>query len=287
MTQQSGQVFACIDGSRSSVAVTDYAIWASQALNAKLIFLHAINNPHAPVQTDLSGTTGLGMREKLLEQLVELEEQRGKLERERGRAILADVIARAREKGVENPGELLRNGKIVDVIMELEPQARLLVLGKQGKDGDMVARHVGSHLESILRLIHKPVLVTPLKFKQPESFLIAYDGSPTAYKLVERVSQSPFLKGLPVHILMVGNDTQANWEKLHAAKTELGKNGFETYVAIRPGKVDEAISLYVEEKGIDLLAMGAYGHSRIRQLVLGSTTTKMIMKAAVPLLVLR
>ena len=33
--------------------------------------------------------------------------------------------------------------------------------------------------------------------------------------------------------------------------------------------------------------MGAYGHSRIRQWLIGSTTTNMIRHATVPLLVLR
>jgi nucleotide-binding universal stress UspA family protein len=33
--------------------------------------------------------------------------------------------------------------------------------------------------------------------------------------------------------------------------------------------------------------MGAYGHSRIRQLLIGSTTTAMIRHSTVPLLLLR
>ncbi|MFP4155114.1 MAG: universal stress protein [Halothiobacillaceae bacterium] len=287
MNEQTRQVYACIDGSRSTRAVTHYAVWAARSLGAPLTFLHVIDNPHAPSQTDLSGNMGLGTRERLLEQMVELEEQRGKVERERGRAILAEAAESARNQGLAEPLELLRNGNVTEIILELEDNTRLLVLGKQGKDGEMVTLHVGSHLENILRLIHRPVLVTPLEFRKPESFLIAYDGSPTAYRLVERVSQSPFVKGLPAHVLMIGEDEQRNWEKLHSARTELAKNGFEVNVAIRPGKVDEAITLYIEEKGIDLLAMGAYGHSRIRQLVLGSTTTRMIMKAQVPLLILR
>ncbi|WP_420851733.1 universal stress protein [Qingshengfaniella alkalisoli] len=32
----------------------------------------------------------------------------------------------------------------------------------------------------------------------------------------------------------------------------------------------------VSEEGFDLLVMGAYGHSRIRSLIIGSTTTAMI-----------
>jgi nucleotide-binding universal stress UspA family protein len=36
-----------------------------------------------------------------------------------------------------------------------------------------------------------------------------------------------------------------------------------------------------------LLAMGAYGHSRIRQLIVGSTTTTLLRTSAVPVLILR
>ncbi|MGM0516743.1 MAG: universal stress protein [Pseudomonadota bacterium] len=287
MNENKDQVLACIDGSRSTEAVTDYAAWAAESLKAPLTFLHAISNPHAPSKTNLSGNMTLGGREKLLEEMVELEEKRGRLERERGRALLADVLSRARDRGFEKPGELLRNGDITEIILELEDAMQMLVLGKQGKDGDAVARHVGSHLSGILSMIHKPTLVTPLEFKRPESFLIAYDGSPTAYKLVEMACNTPLLQGLPVHILMVGEEKQGNWDKIQAANTRLQKAGFDTQVAIRQGKVDEAVSMYLEEKSIDLLAMGAYGHSPIRYLVLGSTTTKMIMKADVPLLVVR
>jgi len=287
MTDNKEPVLACVDGSRSSEAVTDYAVWAADALSAPLTFLHAISNPHAPAKTDLSGNMTLGGREKLLEEMVELEEKRGRLERERGRALLADVLSRARDRGFASPDELLRNGDITEVILELEESAQMLVLGKQGKDGDAVAMHVGSHLAGILSMIHKPTLVTPLAFKRPESFLIAYDGSPTAYKLVEMAARTPLLQGLPVHILMVGEEKQANWDKLQVANTRLQKAGFDTQVAIRQGKVVQAVSDYVEEKGIHMLAMGAYGHSPIRYLVLGSTTTKMIMKANVPLLVVR
>ncbi len=287
MTKNKEPVLACVDGSRSSEAVTDYAVWAAEALSAPLTFLHATSSLHVSSKVDLSGSMTLGGREKLLKEMVALEEKHGRLERERGRALLDDVLSRARDRGFPSPDGLLRNGDITTVILELEETIQMLALGKQGRDGDAAAMHVGSHLAGILSMIRKPTLVTPLGFKRPESYLIAYDGSPTAYKLVEMVARTPLLQGLPVHILMVGEEKQANWDKLQVANTRLQKAGFATQVAIRQGKVDQAVSDYIEEKDIDLLAMGAYGHSPIRYLVLGSTTTKMIMKANVPLLVVR
>ncbi|HAG96646.1 MAG TPA: universal stress protein UspA, partial [Gammaproteobacteria bacterium] len=38
---------------------------------------------------------------------------------------------------------------------------------------------------------------------------------------------------------------------------------------------------------IELKVMGAYGHSRIREFILGSNTTRMLASSTVPVLILR
>jgi nucleotide-binding universal stress UspA family protein len=43
----------------------------------------------------------------------------------------------------------------------------------------------------------------------------------------------------------------------------------------------------VEEGGFDLLVMGAYGHSRIRTLMIGSTTTALLRATSISMLVMR
>ncbi|MEC7190861.1 MAG: universal stress protein, partial [Pseudomonadota bacterium] len=50
---------------------------------------------------------------------------------------------------------------------------------------------------------------------------------------------------------------------------------------------EKVISDHVEQYNIDLLVMGAYGHSRIRNLMIGSTTTQMIRSCLVPVLLFR
>ena len=44
---------------------------------------------------------------------------------------------------------------------------------------------------------------------------------------------------------------------------------------------------YVEKQNIDFLIMGAYGHSRIRHLVIGSTTAQMLRCSHIPVLLFR
>jgi nucleotide-binding universal stress UspA family protein len=44
---------------------------------------------------------------------------------------------------------------------------------------------------------------------------------------------------------------------------------------------------YQQENDIDMLVMGAYGHSRMRSLVIGSTTTEMVRSCRLPVLLFR
>ncbi|MCG5501097.1 universal stress protein [Ectothiorhodospira lacustris] len=281
------KVIACIDGSRSSLSVCDHAAWAARRLDSPLTLLHVVHNPHAESQKDLSGNLSLGGREALLQQMVETEEKRGKLIREQGRAILTDALERVKQAGIADPGSLLRNDRVTEALDELQEEARLLVVGKQGQDGDKVARHIGSHLESIIRTVKRAVLVCPLEFTEPQRFMIAYDGSSTAHTVVERVAQSPMLKGLEAHLLMVGEDSGDNRAKLDNAHRTLENHGFTVKAVLQPGEVCEQVCAYRQAHDIHLLAMGAYGHSRLRQFFVGSTTTKMIMNSPIALLILR
>lgn len=280
-------IIACIDGSRSSEFVCDYAAWASRRLGAPLTLLHVIHNPHAESHLDLSGSLGLGSREQLLEEMVELEERRGILLREQGKALLADAEQRVQQDGIAQPARLLRHGTITETLTELQGQARLVVLGKQGREGERIERHIGSHLESIIRTLQRPLLVSPLRYREPECFLIAYDGSATAERMVEWVAQSTLLRGLPAHLLMAAEENSTTREQLAQAHERLATHGFSVQSHLRPGMVEEVLCAFRKEFDIHLVVMGAYGHSRLRQFFVGSTTTRMIMESPMPLLILR
>jgi nucleotide-binding universal stress UspA family protein len=45
---------------------------------------------------------------------------------------------------------------------------------------------------------------------------------------------------------------------------------------ILAGQPDEVLGARVEEAGASIVVMGAYGHSRIRSFVIGSTTSEML-----------
>ncbi len=281
------QVMAAIDGSKFSEGVCDYAAWASLALEAPLTFLHVVDNHPQTAEADLSGNIGLGSREHLLEELSELEEKRAKVAQEQGRLMLQAARERAVEGGVTEPGSRQRNGTLVETLEELEEEIRLLVVGKRGETAHQDSGHLGSNLERVVRTLHRPILMVPDAFKRPEKVMIAFDGSKTTRKGVEMLARSPLFDGVPVHVVIVGAETGDNRSQLDWALATLRDAGHEAEGAIRAGEVEATLRAYQEEQGIDLLVMGAYGHSRIRHLLVGSTTTEMLRKAQGPVLLLR
>jgi nucleotide-binding universal stress UspA family protein len=278
---------ACIDGSSHAVAVCDMATWASLRLDAPLSFIHVLDREHQQPKGNLSGSIGLGSQEHLLEELAELDEKRGKLAKEQGRIMLEAARARAIEGGVSKPETVQRHGELVDTLVEFEPHTRLLVLGRHGEDSASAYAHLGSHVEQVIRALHRPILVTLGEFRVPQKIMLAFDGSSTTRKGVEMLAGSPLFNDLELHLVLVGADTDDHREQLNWASTTLEQSGIKAQTAIVPGEVDKVLPEYQQSHGIDLMVMGAYGHSRIRQLLVGSTTTAMIRDARVPLLILR
>ncbi|WKE66099.1 universal stress protein [Gallaecimonas kandeliae] len=279
------EVMACIDGARHSDSICQYAAWSAGQLSAPLTLLHVLDHSHGQHGGDFSGAIGLGAQESLIEEMARLDEQRSKLAMEQGKLMLEAAREQLTGQGLADVSVRQRHGELVASLKELEPQTRLWVLGKHGASEE--AEGLGVHVERIVRALSQPVLLAPDSFKAPQSVLIAFDGSATTRKLVEVVARSPLFKGLPCHVVMVGDDSEDHQVQLKWALAQLTLEGHQCQGAVIKGEVDKVLHQYRDENALDLLVMGAYGHSRIRQLLLGSTTTTMLRQSQVPVLLLR
>jgi len=282
------RVIALIDGSTYSRSVCDHAAWIAQRLEAGVDLLHVLGRrgtSSAPV--DLSGNLDANGREGLLAELASLDEQRAKLALKRGRMILDDARARIIEDGVADVGGMLRHGDIIEAVQEFEAGAELIVIGKRGEAADFARMHLGSNLERVVRASHKPVFVASRAFAPITRFLIAFDGGTSAMKAVDHVAASPLFAGLACRLLMVGAGNDEQHRKLEDAATVLRGGGLTVDAAIVPGQPDAVIAHEVETGAIGLVVMGAYGHSRIRSLIIGSTTSEMIRSCLVPVMLFR
>src|SRR5690606_35508638 len=103
------------------------------------------------------------------------------------------------------------------------------------------------------------------------------------------IGRSGVFAGLQIHVVTVAQseDEAEALRGLKSAEDSLRARGIEPICQMLHGLVSGAISRYAEESRIDLLVMGAYGHSRIRRFILGSTTTEMLRECRLPTLLFR
>jgi len=278
-------ILTCTDGSAHAPSVYDHSAWAATRTNASVHVLHMLD-PHREhaEQADLSGNIGFDTGDALLEELINFEEKKNRLARLWGKAILEDAHRRLTASGVENITTEQRHGSLVENIEEREVSADLVVMGKRGESAAFAKSHLGSNLERVIRASIRPVLVASHIFTPISNFLIAYDGGPSVKKAVQFALDQPLLKGLVCHLLRAGSiDANAEWF-LQEAAAKLRAAGYEVHALATPGTPEQVIADAIKREGIQMLVMGAYGHSRIRQFILGSTTSEMVRICEIPVL---
>lgn len=278
-------LLACIDGSIYSQSVADHAAWAAERLGASVTLMRVIGR-REPSSEDRSGRIIAGARRQLLEQLATLDAERAKLAMQEARLSLDELITGLDERGL-TAETVLRHGDLLKALADCEDAADMLVMGKRGEAADFAKMHLGSNLERVLRGVQLPVLVASRAFKPIEKFMIAFDGRTSALKAVDAASRSPVFAGLSGIIATAGEPNVALQAKLEAAAAQLKAGGLQVETRVLSQSPGVALPAAVAEEGVDLLVMGAFGHSRLRSLVIGSTTAEVIRGSLIPVLVYR
>ncbi|MBV6648243.1 MAG: universal stress protein [Hoeflea sp.] len=280
-------LLALVDGSTYSKSVCDHAAWAAARMDAAVDLLHVLDRQSGAGKSDLSGSIALGARTALLEELSTLDEQRAKLLSQKGRAILDDARAIIEAAGGKVAGAHLRQGEIVETVIEQEGPASMIMVGKRGEEADFASLRLGAHLERFIRASHKPVFVASRAFKAIDTAIVAFDGGASSQRVVDHIARNKLFSGLRIDLVTVGQRNRDTEKAQENAKAILTSGGLEVETTILAGQPDEVLGKRVEEHGAALVAMGAYGHSRIRAFVLGSTTSEMLRSCKAPVLLMR
>ncbi len=282
------KVLACVDQSHFADFVTDAAAWAARQMDAPLELLHILDREkEVAIGKDHSGAIGVNAQQNLLSELAERDEARSKENRERGRELLNSLRERAIGLGVAAPDVRQRYGDLEETLVGAQDQVRLFVLGRRGESAETTQRDLGRNVERMVRSLSKPILAVTDRFSEPKRVLIAFDGGTMTRRGVEMVAASPLFRDLPVHVLMSGKARRASQKQLDWARATLEEADFEVVADFIPGDTERVIAEYVHAQSIDMLLMGAYGHSPLRSLFFGSKTSDLLRSAKVPTLLLR
>lgn len=146
--------------------------------------------------------------------------------------------------------------------------------------------------EAVLFQSGRPVVIfrpgaADLPAKTPGSVVLAWDGSRQAaramadalpiMKLAREVRVLTVVKEKPEATAGLGNDVVRHLG-LHGIKA------FADEVDIGPRKIGPAISDFVKAHAADLLVMGGYGHSKLREFILGGATQHQLQEPNVAIM---
>lgn len=283
-------LLACLDTSVYSASVVDHAAWAAQQLGASVHLLHLLEPvPVTAYQADFSGAIGLDAQSRLKDELVALEQAKARVAAAQAEGLLATARARLAATGLPTARvqSEARHGELVDAVAEFDASHDMVVLGKRGEHVNFAKGHLGSNLERVIRTSRHPVLVAARAFLPIERALLAFDGGPSVRKGIEYLATQPLLRAVEIRLVHVGAASAAVKLELDAARVRLAQTGHHVIVEQAPGDPDEVIPAIVQREKISLLMMGAFGHSRIREFIVGSTTTALIRTCQTPVLLFR
>lgn len=285
MTQQ--HILACIDGSAVTESVCDYATWYASRLGLPIGLLNVVEVP-ASTRHSLAGTMGIGRVQGLSDKLTQIDVERSKIANDYSKALTEDAESYIKGKANVEVEVYRRRGKLLPAIELLKEQNRAIIMGQHGADYKNGRINVGSHIETIARATSVPILICAEPFKEPSSYMVAFDASKTAVKAVDSISKSPVLKDLQGHIVMIGHDDDSSIQSLELATKQLEKAGFkiESHHLPKSDAVEGLLDFRTKNQ-VDIIVIGAYGRSKLQQLFLGSTTTKIIAQTVTPVILVR
>lgn len=136
----------------------------------------------------------------------------------------------------------------------------------------------------------RPVLLLPDRLTEPmkfETVVVAWDGSRAASRAV--ADALLFLQSMrSVQVVSITGDKSIDHASLAGLCRNLAAHGVvaelrEEATQGREGAGD-ALARFCGQVGADLLVMGAYGHSRVRDFVMGGATQRLLAATPLPIM---
>lgn len=280
------KVLICTDGSHYGTVCCEYGGWLADRTNrsAEVLYVTDLRQFEVPFIADLSGSLGIQPYQAILGQLQELEKKKAEF-------ILAGAEETIRQSWPKvSVTTTHKTGLVVDSLGDLEKDAEFVLLGKRGERSQFATEHLGSTVERVVRASGKPCLVTSRSFQNIQRMVVAYDGGKSCQKAIAFLARSSAFKDIELHLVIVAEDSgeeETALRHLKQAEETCREAGFAPVCQMLHGAPEDKIAEYVASEKVNLLIMGAYGHSRIRRLLIGSTTTEMIRRCLVPVMLFR
>jgi nucleotide-binding universal stress UspA family protein len=269
------------DGSEYGNSALEYGIYLAGKTGAGILGLHVVDIRllQPPLISDISGTMGLPLYQEFSDSLEnDLEEK--------AEAILRAFRHRCQAAGLL-PAIKKITGIIEERIIEEAKTADWIIMARRGEHVRREMTILGSITESVVNASGRPVMVTPAEFHPINTMALAYDGSPSAEKALKLSAELAGDLGWSLRTVIISDDRREATDLKDKASAGLIVLGRESDITILPGRENKQLISFIRGGAVQLLAMGAYGHNKLRRLLMGSTTSYVIRNSTIPVLLTR
>ncbi|WP_456384731.1 universal stress protein [Persephonella sp.] len=277
------RILVGIDGSKSSWVAADYGIYFSRKMKKPVVGIHIVDIRllETPFIEDLAGALGFTTYMDVTPKLKEILDERGK-------ALLNEFAKKCREAGADC-SIAQAFGIVANELVEMADPDDLLIVGKTGIHNKFAPLFLGSTSEAVARKSKCPVMITTDRFQEIKNILLAFDGREKSIHAAQYLNE--FAPDLGIDRISVVTVL----EEKSGEKEEHIKNLLDNYLKLEYsleflyGYPDEELEKYILENKdrFHLITMGAYGESRIKELILGSTTSFIMNKSPIPVLLVK
>ena len=261
---------------KGSKAVGDYAVSVAETLEAHLTGVAVAFVPSIP-------GASLGY---LPIETIEAQQRENEMAAE---DAVDHFTAASAKAGVAAERRVLRTGfpAAAEQFSRIARRFDLAIVGQLEPDVNSVEAAIA---ESTLFDSGRPIVIVPYIQKAPltlERVMVCWDGSRAAARAI--ADAMPLLERAgSVQVVIVASE-RGKYDQIEGADMglHLARHGVKVEVTrIARGKIDVADALlsHAADSGADFMVMGGYGHSRLREFVLGGVTRSMLHSMVVPTL---
>jgi nucleotide-binding universal stress UspA family protein len=233
---------------------------------------------HSPLQVNAAKSVAGVERERL---------RREKLQQLRDRAatLFREATAQIPSADWQAVPDDPLNDSLLHSVEQLARCADLTVVGQTAPEDNTVA--VPADFPEVLCLTAgRPVLIVPYASRRAhigERIMVAWDGSRKAARALS--DSLPLVKRAKAVKILTLTALDEAAKKQDDVLAFLERHGIRARGTIaEAGDMGHALLAHVWGWSADLLVMGAYGHSRLRELVLGGATRTVLQSMTVPVL---
>ncbi|MFN3976862.1 MAG: universal stress protein [Aquificaceae bacterium] len=260
------RVVVGIDGSPAGWNAKNYAFELGERLSTPVVGVHVIDSRllEESFLEDLAGVLGFTYYMGISQKVKDFFEKQAD-------ALIEEFLTEGRQRGIRVSSFQTIGVPYQELVNQADPED-LLVIGRRGKR-PVKGFLLTSTAEVVSRRSKAPVMLVPENKRDLKKFCVAYDGGELSRRALSLALELSKAFQAQVYALYVGEGSIDVPEGVE--------------LVVEDGLVEERIVAHCEERGVDLLFMGAYSKGRVKELFLGSVTSFVMHHVNIPLLLVK